>query len=409
MTRIIKNQSLNKIIFLVVSLAAVGQITNTIYVPAMSLIAHGLHVPINQLQAVMGAYLLPYGASQFVYGPLSDQFGRKPIILVGLLLFIFGSLIASTAISFSLLLLGSFIQGSGIGVGGVMARTIVRDLHSGRALHKATSTVSTALIVAPLLAPLLGGFLSAIWGWRASFIFLTLFALVVLATQYFLFTETNRFAGDKPLSVEAVKQSYRHILANPQFLAYLACLVATFAGVCIFEATGGILFTHLLHYSTIATSLWFIVPLPFYMLGSYLSGLYARSWSLNRTLSIGVYLLLLGAVCLLLTGLLGWVNSWAIIIPISIYMFAAGILFPAATSGALQPFPELAGTAGALLGGIQNLGAGLCIFISAIIPQTSQLPLGIILSVMAVIVTLLYYLFLWQPEEPSKVPVKFDD
>ncbi len=397
----LNNQSASKFLLLITLLAAVGQMTNTIYVPAMSLIAHGLHVPINQLQAVMGAYLFPYGFSQFAYGPLSDRYGRKPIILIGLIVFLIGSLMATTASNFSHLLIGSFIQGLGIGVGGVMARTVMRDLHSGHDLHKATSYISVALIVAPLLAPLLGGILSALWGWRASFAFLAIFSLLVLIAEYCFFTETNRFIGSKPLSLKTIKQDYLTIFSNVEFLAYLACLVATFAGVCIFEAIGGILFTHVLHYSTIVASLWFTVPLPAYMLGSYLSGLYARRWSLRRTLLLGIVLLVVGATSLLITGLLGWVNIFAIIVPVTLYLFAAGILFPAATSGALQPFPTLAGTAGALLGGIQNLGAGLCVIFSAGVPQVNQLPLGITLTLMACLVAALFYFFLWQSKEQT--------
>ena len=170
----------------------------------------------------------------------------------------------------------------------------------------------------------------------------------------------------------------------------MTCLVVTFSGVCIFEAVGGILFSRVLGFSPFITSLWFTLPLPAYMLGSSISGFLAKRWPLKQTLLLGIALLFIGAISLLLTGLLQWINNYAIIIPITLYMFAAGIVFPAATSGALEPFPQLAGTAGALLGGVQNLGAGFAIFISAMFRQTSQLPLGIILSILSFTVLIVF-------------------
>ncbi len=229
------------ILLIVIFLAAVGQITNTIYVPAMNLIATSLHTNPEYMQSIMAMFLIPYGVSQFLYGPLSDHFGRRPIILLGLMIYIIGSLIATFSTTFDSLLLASFIQGTGIGVAGVMSRTLMRDLYSGAKLHRAASMISIALVFAPLAAPLVGGLLSTFWGWRADFLFLLVFSVLVFALQYHLLPETNpAFTGGKKPK-QNVWRNYGILLHSPQFIGYMVCLLVSFAGVSVFEASGGLL------------------------------------------------------------------------------------------------------------------------------------------------------------------------
>lgn len=137
---------LAKLTFLIAILTAVGQMTQTMYVPSIGQMAQEFRVNPAMLQAVMACYLIPYGLSQFVYGPLSDKLGRKPIILVGLAIYLVGAVISLFAHSFELFLLGSFIQGAGIGSGGAMSRTLSRDCFSGEELHRANSIISMCVI-----------------------------------------------------------------------------------------------------------------------------------------------------------------------------------------------------------------------------------------------------------------------
>lgn len=124
------------------------------------------------VQSVMAAYLLTYGVSQLFYGPLSDRVGRRPVILVGMSIFMVATLFAMTTHSLTVLIAASAMQGMGTGVGGVMARTLPRDLYEGTQLRHANSLLNMGILVSPLLAPLIGSLLDTLWNWRACYAFL---------------------------------------------------------------------------------------------------------------------------------------------------------------------------------------------------------------------------------------------
>lgn len=386
-----KQQGFFQVLFVLVVLTACGQLTNTIYVPTMSQMAGDLGVEPISIQAVIAMYLIPYGLSQFVYGPLSDRFGRKPLMLIGLIIFVAGSLICSLSDSFELLLLGSFIQGLGTGVGGVMARTVMRDLYSGLHLQRANSYISMALIFTPLMAPMLGGFLGAAFGWQASFWFLTGFGVLVWLLVCGGFSETHSGAGKATMSPLA---SYRYVLSNGQFNGFMISLVATFAGVALFEAAAGVLFGDLMGLDPRVISVLFIIPIPGYLVGSWLAGRMAKSLSMESIVIRGIVMLIAGSASMLVAGLMGYLNVLVILVPATVYFLGAGLLFPTATTAALEPFPENAGVAGAVLGGAQNLGAGVVTLVSASLPMASQVPVASILCVLTLLVVMTAWLLL---------------
>ncbi|MDE1515662.1 MULTISPECIES: multidrug efflux MFS transporter EmrD [Vibrio] len=374
--------SVAKLTFFIAILTAVGQATQTMYVPSIGYMAQEFLVSPAALQAVMACYLIPYGLSQFVYGTLSDRIGRKPIIIAGLLIYILGSLMALFAHQYSWFLIGSFVQGLGIGCGGAMSRTLSRDCFEGERLHKVNSLISMCLIFSPLVAPVLGGVLTETFGWRSSYLFLSLFAIAVVITMLTRMIETLPAHARRK---EPVLRSYQHVLATRRFQGYLICLVATFAGLAVFEAAAGVLLGGVLALPATTVSLLFVLPIPGYLTGAWLSNLISQHWREKMAMQVGLSAILIGSLVIMLPGLFDITNAWSLISGATIYFLGAGILFPAATTGALSPFPYHAGTGGAILGGMQNLGAGLATLLAAMYPATNQLPLGMIMLLMSII------------------------
>ncbi len=346
MMRMLANRHL---LMMLILLVAVGQMAQTIYIPAIADIALEMNVREGAVQSVMAAYLLTYGVSQLIYGPISDRVGRRPVILVGLAIFILATLVALEAQSLPVLIAAGCLQGMGTGVGGVMARTLPRDLYEGPALRHANSLLNMGILVSPLVAPLLGGLLDTLWGWRACFAFLLTLALVVTFCMFRWMPETRPVQAQRP----RLLASYKLLFGTASFNCYLIMLVAALAGVAVFEACSGVLMGAGLGLSSLAVSVLFILPIPAAFFGAWFAG---RTHKRFTTLMWQAVLSCLAAgVLMWLPGWLGIMNIWTLLIPAALFFFGAGMLFPLATSGAMEPFPFLAGTAGALVGGLQKL------------------------------------------------------
>lgn len=376
MMRMLANRHL---LMMLILLVAVGQMAQTIYIPAIADIALEMNVREGAVQSVMAAYLLTYGVSQLIYGPISDRIGRRPVILTGLVIFILATLVALEARSLPVLILAGCLQGMGTGVGGVMARTLPRDLCEGPALRQANSLLNMGILVSPLVAPLLGGLLDTWWGWRACFAFLLALAVIVLFCMFRWMPETRPVQAQRP----RLLASYKLLFGTASFNCYLIMLVAALAGVAVFEACSGVLMGAGLGLSSLAVSVLFILPIPAAFFGAWFAG---RTHKRFTTLMWQAVLSCLSAgVLMWLPGWLGIMNIWTLLIPAALFFFGAGMLFPLATSGAMEPFPFLAGTAGALVGGLQNCGSGLLAWSSALLPQNGQFSLGMLMTAMGVL------------------------
>ncbi|EKC7174980.1 multidrug efflux MFS transporter EmrD [Cronobacter sakazakii] len=376
MKRMLANRHL---LMMLILLVAVGQMAQTIYIPAIADIALEMNVREGAVQSVMAAYLLTYGVSQLIYGPISDRVGRRPVILVGLAIFILATLVALEAQSLPVLIAAGCLQGMGTGVGGVMPRTLPRDLYEGPALRHANSLLNMGILVSPLVAPLLGGLLDTLWGWRACFAFLLSLALVVTFCMFRWMPETRPVQAQRP----RLLASYKLLFGTASFNCYLIMLVAALAGVAVFEACSGVLMGAGLGLSSLAVSVLFILPIPAAFFGAWFAG---RTHKRFTTLMWQAVLSCLAAgVLMWLPGWLGIMNIWTLLIPAALFFFGAGMLFPLATSGAMEPFPFLAGTAGALVGGLQNCGSGLLAWSSALLPQNGQFSLGMLMTAMGVL------------------------
>lgn len=369
-------------LLLLVFIIACGQMAQTIFVPTLPLIAQGLMVNPTQLQAVMACYLLAYGLLQFVYGPISDRFGRKNPLIFGISLFIIGALIAANSNSFAMLIAASFIQGCGTAAGGALCRSIPRDHYFGDNLMKFNSYVSMAVVFLPLVAPFLGSFTANTFGWHGVYYALAFFGLAVLLLVIFKFQESLPKEKREPKSVIA---SYKLVLSHKAFRGYLVALVATFSGIAGFEAIAGVLYGQELQLSPFWVSFFFVIPIPGYLFGAFIA---SRQTHVTTLFNRGVAILGAGALFMLIPGLFGHVVTWTLLLGSTLFFCGSGMLFPAMTSSALEPFPRQAGIAGALLGGLQNFGSGMAALIMSFIPIHGQLNIGVLAGFMVLLVIL---------------------
>jgi len=370
------------LLLMLILLTAVGQMAQTIYIPAIADIARDMHVREGAVQSVMAAYLLTYGASQLVYGPISDRIGRRPVIFAGMLIFMLATVIALLSRNLTVLIIAGSLQGMGTGVAGVMARTLPRDLYAGPALRHANSLLNMGILVSPLLAPLLGGVLDTLWGWRACFAFLLALCVVVSFSMFRWLPETRPAQAPRA----RLLASYKTLFGSSAFNCYLLMLIGGLAGVAVFEACAGVLMGAGLGFNSLTVSVLFILPIPAAFFGAWFAGRQHKRFS--TLMWQAVTSCLLAGIAMWLPGWFGVMTVWTLLIPAALFFFGAGMLFPLATSGAMEPFPFLAGTAGALVGGLQNCGSGLLAWSSALLPQGGQSSLGMLMTAMGLLILL---------------------
>nr|BET44462.1 MAG: multidrug efflux MFS transporter EmrD [Candidatus Aschnera chinzeii] len=372
-------------LLMLIALISVGQMTQTIYIPAIPDIAFYFKQPSTLIQSVMGSYLLCYGFSQLLYGPLSDYIGRRPVILIGLIINLIATIFAFCAFSLNQLIIASAIQGFGIGVAGVMARTMPRDLYSGIKLRKANSILNMGIILSPLLAPIIGGIIIHYFTWRAIYIFLLLLSFFVFIFIWIWLPET------KPsyYKIENIFISYITLLTNKKFIAYLIILISGLSGIVIYESISGILLSDILGLNHIDVSIQFILPIPAAFLGAWYSAKNKKSFS--SLMWFAILCCITASIAMWLPSWFHMMNTWTLIIPASLFFFGAGILFPLATSGAMEPFPFMAGSAGALIGGLQNIGSGFMAWLSALISHDGQFNLGLLMLIVSSIILLFWF------------------
>ncbi|HGM5255998.1 TPA: multidrug efflux MFS transporter EmrD [Serratia marcescens] len=373
------------LLVMLILLVAVGQMAQTIYVPVIADIAHDLSVRTGAVQRVMAAYLLTYGFSQLIYGPISDRIGRRPVILTGMMIFLVGALGALLSTNLMMLVAASAIQGMGTGVAGVMARTMPRDLYAGTALRYANSLLNMGILVSPLLAPVIGGALAMVFGWRACYAFLLALCACVAFAMFRWLPETRPVQTEK----RRMLASFRQLLSDSTFSCYLVMLIGALAGIAVFEASCGVLMGGVLGLSGLTVSILFILPIPAAFFGAWYAGRDGKTFHTLMWHSV-ISCLLAGAM-MWIPGWFGVMNIWTLIVPAALFFFGAGMLFPLATTGAMEPFPYLAGAAGALVGGMQNMGSGLATWLSAMLPQTGQFSLGLLMFAMAVLILLCWW------------------
>ncbi|HGM5339192.1 TPA: multidrug efflux MFS transporter EmrD [Serratia marcescens] len=373
------------LLVMLILLVAVGQMAQTIYVPVIADIAHDLSVRTGAVQRVMAAYLLTYGFSQLIYGPISDRIGRRPVILTGMMIFLVGALGALLSTNLTMLVAASAIQGMGTGVAGVMARTMPRDLYAGTALRYANSLLNMGILVSPLLAPVIGGALAMVFGWRACYAFLLALCACVAFAMFRWLPETRPVQTEK----RRMLASFRQLLGDSTFSCYLVMLIGALAGIAVFEASCGVLMGGVLGLSGLTVSILFILPIPAAFFGAWYAGHDGKTFHTLMWHSV-ISCLLAGAM-MWIPGWFGVMNIWTLIVPAALFFFGAGMLFPLATTGAMEPFPYLAGAAGALVGGMQNMGSGLATWLSAMLPQTGQFSLGLLMFAMALLILLCWW------------------
>ncbi len=216
---------------LLAGLSAVGPLTTDMYLPSLPEIARVLNTSTAQVQLTISAYLFGFAVGQIIYGPVSDRYGRKPVLMGAVALYCAASLACALSTSIEMLIVSRALQALGGSGGIVLARAIVRDIYSGARAGRELSLIGSVMALAPVLAPVIGGALQATLGWRSVFFVLVAAGLAGATVVWLLLPETLAKRAPEPLSASSMLNSYRVVARNPAYLAYLGLASTSYAGL----------------------------------------------------------------------------------------------------------------------------------------------------------------------------------
>src|SRR5580693_3090680 len=206
-------------------LTALGPLTMDMYLPSLPAIGQALDASTVQVQLTISSYLIGFAAGQIIYGPISDRLGRKPVLLAAICVYGLGSVLCATTRSIDALIAARFVQALGGAGAIVLARAVVRDLYSGVHAGRELSLMGSIQALAPILAPVIGGLLQTVFGWRASFILLVIFAVTIGTATARLLPETLHKPTPGPFSLAAMGGMFASVLAHRGFLAHLGIVI----------------------------------------------------------------------------------------------------------------------------------------------------------------------------------------
>jgi DHA1 family bicyclomycin/chloramphenicol resistance-like MFS transporter len=343
-------------IVLLVVLSSFGPLTMSIYTPVMPAVGADLRTGADSVQLTLTTYMLGFAVGQLFYGPLSDRYGRRPVLLGGLLFFAVATIGCAFAPSIDSLILLRVVQGLGAASGSVLGRALTRDAYEFKEMPLVMSWISIGVNVAPAISPSIGGFLGEWAGWRATFWFVGGFVTLLLLVVAVGLPETNRHRSDR-VNLGSLLSGSGEMLRDRRFLGYTLTLGFAFAiNFGMLAGTPFILQDHL-GFSPREFGLLVLLSV-----GGFTAGGFANNRLIGRVSPLVILqaagwchvaaLALMGALSL--SGVFVW---WSIVVPHMVLSFGSGLIVPNSMSGAVGLYPRLAGTASSLVG-LAQMGMG---------------------------------------------------
>jgi DHA1 family bicyclomycin/chloramphenicol resistance-like MFS transporter len=348
-----------RLLWLIAGLLMLQPLATDLYLPALPGIAGYFGVGVSTVQWTLSIFVATFGTWQLVAGPLSDRFGRYPVVVAGALVYCGASVLAMLAPTIEVLIGARLLQAAGACSCLVAARGIVRDLRSPTEGARLLASASTIMSIAPLLGPLLGAYLFIAFGWRSAFAVLAAFSLLLAAAAATRLSETNLRRNPDALALRPMLRIYLDAARSPTFRAYTLASTATYGGLFAFISGSSFVLMRVLGVSAVAFGASFAIMVAGYLVGTLICRMLVLRRGLQQTVCAGATLQALAgaAMAALVAG--GVHVPAAIVVPMFFYGIAHGMIQPPAQAGAIAPFPHSAGAAAALMGFVMMVTAAL--------------------------------------------------
>lgn len=340
-----------KLTVLLGALIALPALGTDFFVPSLPALAQSFEIDAAGAQLAITTYFAGIAAGQLAWGPLSDRYGRKPVLLLGLGTMLAASLAALVAESLAALSVARLAQGLGMSAGAVMGRSVVRDLYAHEEAARMLAAMMIVFSVVPVSAPLAGALVSGSLGWRAIFGGMALIAAALLAWVALGLAESAPQAR-RSAHPFAIARTFAHILAEPRFLAPFVLVLCCHVGILAWVSNSALTLIRGMGVSPAAYGLMFALVASGQIVGAAAGTRLLLRLGTASVMRLGAALLLFAGG---FAGAFAWagVAHWAVVVPpFALFLFGSALLIPTATAAALTPFPAAAGSASSLMGAI---------------------------------------------------------
>jgi len=340
------------------ALVAFGPMSIDMYLPSLPSIARDFSVPLSEVQLTLSTFFLGFAGGQLVYGPLSDRFGRRPVLLAGIAAYVATSALCALSTGIAMMLAARLVQALGGGAGSVIARAVLRDLFESNRAAQALSQLALITGLAPLAAPLVGGQVLLWLGWRAIFWVLTGFGALCLLAAASIVPETHPASRRQMLRLPAMLGGYLRVLGHRQALGNVLAGGCAFMGM--FAYISGTPFVYIEHFGVPPEAYGFLFGLNILgmMGGAALNARLVVRKGARRMMGYALAQMAAAGVLLLAVGGSGAFGLPGVVVPLFLYLCVLNPAGANAIARTTERFPRQAGAAAALFGATQfGLGA----------------------------------------------------
>ncbi|MGH8808465.1 MAG: multidrug effflux MFS transporter [Noviherbaspirillum sp.] len=337
---------------LIIAFLMLQPLSTDLYLASLPGLASQFEVPASTVQLTLSLFVIGFGGAQLVVGPLSDRFGRRPVLLSGLALYVAASALCSAAPSIEVLIGARFVQALGCCAAVTIARAIVRDAYAPEHSVRVVAKASTWLSLAPLLGPILGSYLQVTLGWRAAFATLGIVSAGVMALSFLRLPETNMHKNPHATELPGLLANYKAVLGSREFWTYALPGALSYGAIFAFISGSSFVLIRVLQVPTAWFGYCFAFGVSGYLLGTILCRRLLARFDTALTFRIGSTVALAAGAFFLFAAAAGLAHWSLVLTAMFLTMCAHGINFPIAQSGAVSPFPQQAGTAAGLMGAL---------------------------------------------------------
>jgi MFS transporter, DHA1 family, multidrug resistance protein len=329
---------------ILVAISAIGPLALNLLIPSMPGLEKSFAVPYATVQLTLTLYLIGMALCQLIYGPASDRYGRRPMLLIGLVTFFIASIMAAAAPTIEWLIAARLLQAIGGSAGIVLARAMVRDVYTREQSASMISYITMAFVVAPMVAPVLGGLLEQYLDWRVGQWGLAVTALAVLLAAWRTLPETH-VSRTADVSPAAFFTNAGHLFRIPRFRSYTFTLAFTASVFFAFLGGAPFIMIDVLKRTPFEYGLWFILISVAYMAANFFSGTYTQRIGIDRMITLGNAVTFAGGLLCLAAAVSGFLTPLTLFAPMALAAFGNGLTIPNGTAGAISVDPKLTGAA----------------------------------------------------------------